>query len=212
MWYDGFPQHRVNPHGRTQLAEMPDEINLKLVNDSSEFCFPVRNAKTSTYGWRWKRGHHGVDIRLRTGDPVHAAFGGTVRVASRMGGYGNCVVIRHTNGLETLYGHLSKINVKHGQHVEAGEVIGQGGSTGRSTGPHLHFECRFLYQTFDPEWILDFDHHSLRTRRLHLDKSYFGIHKPRRGETLEYKADNSTIKETKKKRKNDRREINPKDF
>lgn len=212
MWYDGFPQHRVNPHGRTQLAEMPDEINLKLVNDSSEFCFPVRNAKTSTYGWRWKRGHHGVDIRLRTGDPVHAAFGGTVRVASRMGGYGNCVVIRHTNGLETLYGHLSKINVKHGQHVEAGEVIGLGGSTGRSTGPHLHFECRFLYQTFDPEWILDFDHHSLRTRRLHLDKSYFGIHKPRRGETLEYKADNSTIKETKKKRKNDRSEINPKDF
>ena len=212
LWYDGFPQHRVNPHGRTQLTEMPDEVNLKLVKDSTDFCFPVKNAKTSNYGWRWKRGHHGVDIKLRTGDPVHAAFGGTVRVASRMGGYGNCVVIRHANGLETLYGHLSKINVKHGQQVEAGEVIGLGGSTGRSTGPHLHFECRFLYQTFDPEWILDFDKHSLRTRRLHLDKSYFGIHKPKRGESLEYKADDSNIKESAKKRKNDPRVINPKDF
>ena len=201
LWYDAFPHHRVNPLGRTQLDQLPDEINLKLVNDSSEFCFPVRNTKTSNYGWRWERGHHGVDIRLTTGEPVHSAFSGVVRIASRMGGYGNCVVIRHPNGLETLYGHLSKINVQPNQPVAAGDIIGLGGSTGRSTGPHLHFECRFLYQTFDPEWILDFKTYSLRTRRLHLDKTYFGIHKPGKGQQLEYKADNSIIKESKKGKK-----------
>jgi hypothetical protein len=201
LWYDAFPHHRVNPLGRTQLDQLHDEINLKLVNDSSEFCFPVRNTKTSNYGWRWERGHHGVDIRLTTGEPVHSAFSGVVRIASRMGGYGNCVVIRHPNGLETLYGHLSKINVQPNQPVAAGDIIGLGGSTGRSTGPHLHFECRFLYQTFDPEWILDFKTYSLRTRRLHLDKTYFGIHKPGKGLQLEYKADNSIIKETKKGKK-----------
>ena len=201
LWYDAFPQHRVNPLGRTKLDNLPDEINLKLITDSADFCFPVRNSKTSNYGWRWNRGHHGVDIRLNTGDPVHCAFSGIVRVAARMGGYGNCIVVRHPNGLETLYGHLSKINVRPGQTVETGQVIGLGGSTGNSTGPHLHFECRFLYQPFDPEWILDFDHFTLRTRRLHLDKTYFGIHKPSKGKQLDYKADDSIIKEPKKKKK-----------
>ncbi len=202
LWYDGFPHNRVNPHGRTQLDQLPDEINLLLARDSTDFCFPVQGAKTSPYGWRWQRGHHGVDIALNTGDPVRAAFSGTIRVASRMGGYGNCIVIRHPNGLETLYGHLSKIHVATNQQVQAGDIIGLGGSTGNSTGPHLHFECRFLYQTFDPEWILDFRNHSLRTRRLHLDKSYFGIRQPRQGERLAYKADESIIREGKKRPKN----------
>ncbi len=212
LWYDAFPHNRVNPMGRTQLDMMPDEINLVLVRDTTDFCFPVRGVKSSPYGWRWRRGHHGVDIALRTGDPVYAAFGGTVRVASRMGGYGNCVVVRHSNGLETLYGHLSKINVSTDQEVSAGDVLGLGGSTGNSTGPHLHFECRFLYQTFDPEWILDFNSHSLRTRRLHLDKSYFGIAQPRHGKKLEYKADESHIREGKKRPKNQPTVINHKDF
>ena len=212
LWYSDFPAHRVNPHGRTQVAVLPDEINLLLVRDSGDFCFPVKSRKTSNYGWRWNRGHHGVDIGLRTGEPIHAAFSGTVRVAGRMGGYGNCIVIRHPNGLETLYGHLSKINVKPLQEVAAGEVIGLGGNTGNSTGPHLHFECRFLYQTFDPEWILDFETFGLRTRRLHLDKSYFGITKPRRGESLDYKADQSSVAESRRKPKNQATTINPKDF
>ena len=212
LWYTDFPAHRVNPMGRTNVATLPDEINLMLIHDSAEFCFPVRSRKTSNYGWRWNRGHHGVDIGLRTGDPVHAAFSGTVRVAGRMGGYGNCVVVRHANGLETLYGHLSRINVKPQQEVSAGEVIGLGGSTGNSTGPHLHFECRFLYQTFDPEWILDFETYGLRTRRLHLDKSYFGITKPRRGEGLDYKADQSSVAETRRRPKNQAAAINPNDF
>ena len=201
LWYDAFPHYRVNPLGRTTLDFLPDEINILLVRDSADFCFPVANPKTSNYGWRWQRGHHGVDIGLNTGDPVRCAFSGVVRVASRMGGYGNCVVVRHPNGLETLYGHLSKINVQPNQPVTAGDVIGLGGSTGNSTGPHLHFECRFLYQTFDPEWILDFSNFTLRTRRLHLDKSYFGIRQPRKGQALDYKADQSIIKEAKNGKK-----------
>ena len=212
MWYDAFPQNRVNPLGRATLEMLPDEINIKLMQDSTDFCFPVVNTKTSTYGWRWNRGHHGVDIRLNTGDPVRCAFGGIVRVAARMGGYGNCVVVRHPNGLETLYGHLSKLEVKPHQEVHAGDVIGLGGSTGNSTGPHLHFEVRFMYQTFDPEWILDFNNFSLRTRRLHLDKSYFGIRKPRHGETLEYKADKSIIKDSPKLRRQQPSKLNLKDF
>ena len=212
MWYDAFPHNRVNPLGRTRVDMLPDEINLMLARDSADFCFPVKGVKSSPYGWRWRRGHHGVDIALHTGEPIHAAFGGTVRIASRMGGYGNCVVVRHANGLETLYGHLSKIHVHANQQIAAGEVIGLGGSTGNSTGPHLHFECRFLYQTFDPEWILDFKSHSLRTRRLHLDKSYFGIRQPRKGESLDYKADGSIIREGKKRPKNQPTIINPNDF
>jgi RNA polymerase sigma-54 factor len=201
LWYTGFPHNRVNPMGRTRIDMIPDEIILKLASDSSDFCFPVKRPKTSNYGWRWQRGHHGVDIGLSVGEPIHCAFDGIVRVATRMGGYGNCIVVRHPNGLETLYGHLSKINVQPNQQVSAGEVIGLGGNTGNSTGPHLHFECRFLYQTFDPEWILDFSSYTLRTRRLHLDKSYFGIHQPRKGQSVDYKADNSIIKESKKRKK-----------
>ena len=212
LWYDAFPHNRVNPLGRTRVDMLPDEINLLLIRDSADFCFPVKGVKSSPYGWRWHRGHHGVDIALRTGEPIHAAFGGTVRIASRMGGYGNCVVVRHTNGLETLYGHLSKINVHANQQVDAGDIIGLGGNTGNSTGPHLHFECRFLYQTFDPEWILDFKSHGLRTRRLHLDKSYFGIRQPRKGESIDYKADGSIIREGKKRPKNQPTIINPNDF
>lgn len=213
LWYEGFPHHRVNPLGRTQIDMLPDEINIQLVDDSNSFCFPVRNSKTSNYGWRWHRGHHGVDIRLRTGDSVYCAFNGVVRVATRMGGYGNCVVVRHPNGLETLYGHLSKISVHPNQYLAAGDVVGLGGNTGNSTGPHLHFECRFLYQTFDPEWILDFSSFSLRTRRLHLDKSYFGIHQPLKGVEDEFKADESIIKEQKKgKRRIISNTYNIKDF
>lgn len=212
MWYDAFPQNRVNPMGRTRVDIMPDEININLIHDTSEFCFPVKKVKTSNYGWRWQRGHHGVDIGLKTGEPIHCAFGGVVRVAARMGGYGNCIVVRHPNGLETLYGHLSRIDVKPHQEVRAGQIIGLGGSTGNSTGPHLHFEVRFLYQPFDPEWILDFDTYRLRTRRLHLDKSYFGIRKPQKGQSLEYKADESIIKESKKNRKSSANPLNPKDF
>ena len=177
------------------MDSLPDEISINLLKADEKFCFPIKNVVTSPYGWRWNRPHRGVDIRLKTGEPVRCAFNGVVRIARPMGAYGNLVVVRHYNGLETVYGHLSKINVKPMQVVAAGQTLGLGGSTGRSTGPHLHFEVRFQYEPFDPEWILDFSNYSLRTRRLYLDKTYFGIRKPRSGEALAYKADKSIIPE-----------------
>ena len=177
------------------MDSLPDEITIRLLKDNERFCFPVKNIITSPYGWRWNRPHRGVDIRLRVGEPVHSAFNGVVRIARPMGAYGNLVVVRHYNGLEPVYGHLSKINVKPMQVVAAGQVLGLGGSTGRSTGPHLHFEVRFQYEPFDPEWILDFSNYSLRTRKLYLDKTYFGIRKPSKGESLVYKADKSIVPE-----------------
>lgn len=194
---DGLDGSRVRLRNLA-FDSLPDEVMLKLVKDSSEFCFPMKNIITSPYGWRmrWNRPHRGVDILLRTGDPVRACFPGVVRIARHMGGYGNCVVVRHYNGLETLYGHMSKILVKPRQIVKAGDIVGLGGSTGHSTGPHLHFEVRFQYEPFDPEWLLDFKTHKLRTRRLHLDKTYFGISRPKGNKTPEFKADKSIIKET----------------
>lgn len=179
------------------MDSLPDEVNLRLIKDSSEFCFPMKNIRTSPYGWRasFNRAHRGVDILLRTGDPVRACFPGVVRIARTMGGYGNVVVLRHENGLETVYGHMSKILVKPRQIVKAGDVLGLGGSTGNSTGPHLHFEVRFQYEPFDPEWLLDFNNYTLRTRRLHLDKTYFGISIPKGNKPPVFKADKSIIKE-----------------
>lgn len=196
LWYGNhFSANRVREY-TLPWDSLPDEINIKLVQKAEDFCFPVKNIITSPYGWRWERPHRGVDIRLNVGCPVHAAFAGIVRIARPMGAYGNLVVIRHYNGLETVYGHLSKINVKPQQNVNAGDVIGLGGSTGHSTGPHLHFEVRFQYETFDPEWILNFSDYTLRTRKLHLDKTYFGVTKPHKHEQISYKADQSFIKET----------------
>lgn len=197
MWYGmHLPDSYVKKPSIT-MDSIPDEITITLVKDYSEFCFPIKNVITSPYGWRerWNRPHRGVDIALNTGDPVRCAFNGVVRIAKSFGGYGNLIVVRHDNGLETVYGHLSRINVKQMQLVKAGEVIGFGGSTGHSTGPHLHFEVRFQYEAFDPEWILDFKTYTLRTRKLYLNKTYFGISKPRNKKDVAYKADKSIVKE-----------------
>ncbi len=164
-------------NSKVSLKDIPDEIILRLLgkDNKGDFCFPYKGKKTSGYGWRWGRAHTGLDIALNTGDKVYAAFDGVVRVACYNGGYGNMVLIRHYNNLETLYGHLCQINVKSGQKVKAGDVIGLGGSTGNSTGPHLHFECRLLYACFDPEWILDVNTYKLKTKFVRIDKSYFGL-------------------------------------
>lgn len=103
---------------------------------------------------RRRRKHQGIDLPLNTGDPIYATFNGKVRISipsSKSGGYGNLIVIRHDNGLETFYAHLSERSVQADEWVEAGQIIGYGGSTGRSTGPHLHFETRYCGQSFDPE-------------------------------------------------------------
>ena len=114
---------------------------------------------TSNYGYRHSFGrmHYGTDLKLNYGDTIRAAFSGKVRVKSyEGGGYGNYVVIRHPNGLETVYGHMTRSIVREGTVVRAGDPIGLGGSTGRSTGPHLHFEARFMGVPIDPSDLFDF--------------------------------------------------------
>ena len=105
--------------------------------------------------------HSGVDIKLESGDPVSVAFDGVVRMARKYSGYGNCVVVRHFNGLETLYAHLSKIIVKVNEQVKAGDIIGLGGHTGHATCNHLHFETRFQGKAFNPKELINFDNYSL---------------------------------------------------
>lgn len=125
--------------------------------DVKDHCIPVPGHITSNYGWRWGRMHKGIDLKLRVGDTVRAAFTGKISTtAYQARGYGYYVKIRHANGIETVYGHLSKILVKPNQVVEAGDAIALGGNTGRSTGPHLHFETKFMGMTINPAEIFDF--------------------------------------------------------
>ena len=160
------------------LKDLPDELDILLVDSIHGYCIPHPGPVTSTFKYRRRRPHKGVDIGLNTGDAVYAAFDGVVRVdmtTRYSGGYGNVIVIRHVNGLETYYGHLSKYIVKSGDIVKAGELIGYGGSTGRSTGPHLHFETRYMGQAFDPERIFDFQSGTLRDEVFTLKKHYFNV-------------------------------------
>jgi Membrane proteins related to metalloendopeptidases len=160
------------------FGEFPDELKIRLIDHKHDRCFHFpcdHGSKSSPYGWRWNRPHTGLDIAMNIGEKVYAAFDGVVRVAQVNGGYGRMILIRHYNNLETLYGHLDKIIVKVGQKVKAGDIIGYSGNTGFSTGPHLHFECRCLYQTFDPEWILDMKNRTLKADFINIDKTYFGI-------------------------------------
>lgn len=144
---------RLNPY---QVAY--NEIQDSIYIDCAEFVLPVPGYVTSKFGQRRYRFHYGIDLKLYTGDDVLAAFSGKVRIIDfDKKGYGHYVVIRHNNGLETVYGHLSKVLVEKDQLVSAGDLIALGGSTGRSTGPHLHFETRYLGNAINPSDIIDFD-------------------------------------------------------
>ena len=141
---------------------------INLVDTTLGYAFPVEKPTTSGFGGR-RRHQKGIDIPLKVGENVVAAFGGKVRYAKwNSGGFGNLVVVRHPNGLETYYAHLSKIKVRPNQVVQAGELIGLGGSTGRSYSPHLHFEVRYGFVPFDPNFIFDLENYCLKTDTLDL--------------------------------------------
>ena len=151
LYGDNWNTEWVNPYKST--VQLPDSFSI----DVSNYCMPVPGYKTSDYGPRWRRMHRGVDLSLHIGDTVRAAFSGKVRLTRyERRGYGYYVIIRHSNGLETIYGHLSKFLVKPDQIVKVGEPIALGGNTGRSTGPHLHFETRYLGMDINPNKIFDF--------------------------------------------------------
>lgn len=137
-----------------KTENVPDSFRISLRN----FCMPtVSRVVTSNFGSRWGRQHKGIDIKVYIGDTIRAAFSGKVRMVKyNPGGYGKYIVIRHPNGLETIYGHLSKQLVSENQEVRAGDVIGLGGNTGRSTGSHLHFETRLCGLALNPALMFDF--------------------------------------------------------
>lgn len=157
------------------FAKLPDRVTLWLVDTTSQYCCPYQTKVYSPFGYRHRHRHQGVDLPLKTGDPVRAAFDGKVRVSKYVKGYGNLVILRHENGLETFYGHLSQRNVEVGQWLTAGQTIGLGGSTGRSTGPHLHFETRYKGYAFDPQWLMDFEKGTLRNGVFTLKKKYLSV-------------------------------------
>lgn len=171
VFTDNWNTTTPNPF-KTKLEELPNEITLMLVDENGGFKSPDKKRVYSPFGIRRGRRHMGVDLPLVTGDPIYATFAGKVRMSKYYAGYGNLVVLRHENGLETFYGHLSKRNVDVGDWVEAGQVIGLGGNTGRSTGPHLHFEVRYQGFAFDPQWMIDFESGDLRSRLFVLKKKY----------------------------------------
>lgn len=137
-----------------RATELPDSFKINL----RHFCMPTPSrVVTSNFGSRWGRQHKGLDIKVYIGDTIRAAFSGKVRIVRyEAGGYGNYIVIRHPNGLETIYGHLSKQLVTENEIVRAGEPIGLGGNTGRSTGSHLHFETRLCGVALNPALFFDF--------------------------------------------------------
>ncbi len=178
-----------------------DTLRLQLGHEVCDIAMPCSGHLTSGYGMRKGRMHHGVDLDLETGDPVVSAFAGMVRISKYNKSFGHVVVVRHFNGLETLYAHLSKRSVEPGTLVEAGDTLGLGGNTGRSYGSHLHFEVRFLDQPIDPALVFDLSAGTVKALDFDIHKGTFAniaaaqaaskatastrkMHVVRRGDTL----------------------------
>jgi len=174
----------VNPY-KVPIESMPDSVRI----DCSNFFVPVRGQITSEFGPRRFRFHYGVDLRLKVGDSVRSAFSGKIRIIDyEARGYGNYIVIRHNNGLETVYGHLSAVLVAMNQNVRAGQLIAFGGNTGHSTGPHLHFETRYIGNALNPTHLIDFSTGRVRDRSFLITKkkSYYYQHEAHATQQAKY--------------------------
>ena len=150
-----------------------EDIKIILVEShNNDFSMPCEMYRlTSKYGNRKGGNHTGVDLALTKGAPIRCCFDGVVRMAKEYSSYGKTVVVRHYNGLETVYAHLDSICVVPNEIVTAGQLVGTAGSSGRATGVHLHFETRFLYEHFDPEKMIDFGSGDLISNILTIAKS-----------------------------------------
>ncbi|MDR3011866.1 MAG: peptidoglycan DD-metalloendopeptidase family protein [Chitinispirillales bacterium] len=192
-----WSNYRINA-GRFDYRTLGPEDTIKIMlidtAQGKHYFHPHPGRVTSPFGPRRFLWHYGIDTKLDIGDTVLNAFDGIVRVVQfERRGYGHVVVVRHHNGLETLYAHLHRVDVEPNQRIRAGEPVGLGGNTGRSTGPHLHFEIRYLGEPFNPTHIIDFQKHALKSDTLILTHANFEyltvqrqtlVHTVRRGETL----------------------------
>jgi len=197
--YDYFSiweNNKLNPYGFNG-ENFADTVHLILFNpkDSILWHSPLdQTIVTSDFGLRRSSWHYGVDFRLKVGTPVYAAFDGIVRIIGyERRGFGRYLVIRHANGLESVYAHLSKTFYTIGETVKAGEVIGNGGNSGRSTAPHLHFELRYSGNAIDPNLVYDFNTNQIRNQQFIVQPDVFRYlaeahkiryHTVRRGDTL----------------------------
>lgn len=180
-------------HVYSSIKNVPDSFDVNLKG----FYMPVAQGYvTSNFGMRKRRMHNGIDLKVQIGDTIYAAFDGKVRVERfERRGYGYYLAIRHYNGLETIYGHLSKFLVSENDVVKAGDPIALGGNTGRSTGSHLHLEFRFLGMAINPTDIVDFDNFVCHRDHFSITKNTFKTpnkytkgtmqyHRIKRGDTL----------------------------
>lgn len=197
-YYSNWDSKRVDIYN-LDIRNFQDSLSLRLYDPrfGMNWQMPVDLDPlrvNSSFGPRWGRMHYGTDLDLNTGDLVYSGFDGIVRVRSYdRYGYGYFYVVRHKNGLETVYGHLSKQIAQVGDEVKAGDLLGRGGSTGRSTGAHLHYELRYKGLPFDPELVYDFEKKELTKQDLVISKELFGhiakarqaaYHRVKRGDTL----------------------------
>jgi murein DD-endopeptidase MepM/ murein hydrolase activator NlpD len=170
--YGKWDTHNISPYSEA-LSKNDTSLFLTLTDkkNNCNFVNPIQNPViTSNFGWRNGRNHSGIDLDVQVWDPIVASFDGMVRLALFHPNYGRVVIIRHYNGLETLYAHLHRFKVKPGDIVEAGQVIGLGGSSGRSTGSHLHFEVRFKGKAINPKHMISFKKNKLISDTLQLIK------------------------------------------
>jgi murein DD-endopeptidase MepM/ murein hydrolase activator NlpD len=195
-YYSSWDSKKINIYDFNP-KDFKDTVSIKLYDQffGTNWNLPLGTTRiTSEFGFRKYRWHHGTDLKLNTGDPVFSTFDGIVRIKSYdRNGYGYYVVVRHKNGLETLYGHMSKLLVEIGQEVKSGETLGLGGSTGRSSGPHLHYEIRYQGLSINPTEVFDFSVGRIKSDLYSITSSSFDhvvktqdvvYHRVRSGENL----------------------------
>ncbi len=213
--YADFDSLKIH-YPKFDFSTKTDTTYLSLIGENEKYVHPVPYQVTSNFGWRRRQFHYGIDLELNTGDTVVSCFNGVVRLTKRSRSYGYVVVVRHYNGLETLYAHLSKILVQPNQAILAGDPIGLGGNTGRSRGSHLHWETRYLGAAVNPNDIYDFVNRNLKSDSLQISKNTFNylhrisnvkkglrnvkVHTVKNGETLSHiaKKHGTTVAKLKK--------------
>ncbi len=181
-----------NPYKHVKI-NFPVQIKF----DDSTYTPPISFKKvvTSHYGWRRGRAHRGIDIDLVTGDSVVSIFDGVVRFANYSRGHGKTVIVRHPNGLETVYAHLSKYAVKANDIIKKGELLGYGGASGNARGSHLHLVINYKGVSINPEYLFDFsEQNEIRSKNIWVTKNWVqpGLHSSKRQTKL-------TILDTKEK-------------
>lgn len=172
---DAIHYSRLDSAATARVLKMADSTFLLLRDTFSgqHYYHPYSGPVTSRFGFRRYRFHYGIDVNLNTGDTVVAPWDGRVRVTKFHRGYGRVMVIRHDNGLETVYAHLHRFIADTNTRVKAGEPIALGGNSGRSTGAHLHFEIRYLGAAINPEKVIDFETGDLLKDTMMISRSIF---------------------------------------